>query len=275
MEPNLNSSNHYEVLGVESDCEDRDIKIAYRRLAKLYHPDKNKSKEAQQIFVSVSRAYEILSSEEDRIYYNKILNSETEESYSFKYTGEDLSRDINHWANIFEDAFKKVTGEDVNVYCRLELEEFKSGCDKIITLNSGKISIKIKPDTKPGSILKVSGKGNATLECPTPGDLYINLVAKANSIFKLQESGDIIISKDVTYQDIVLGTTLVIKTLSTTVKIKIPELTPIDQEFRLKGLGLGGGDFILKLNLVIPSYITSSEKKAVSKLNSFTNLKLG
>jgi DnaJ-class molecular chaperone len=271
MKPNLNSNNYYEILGVEQTCSLKEIKHSYRDLAKQYHPDRNKDKDTHQTFVSISEAYEVLSSEVSRKDYDNSLKDNS--SFSFNFSNYDMSVDLDHWANIFDSAFKNIRGEDVNVYCRLTLEELKLGCKKTITLASGKISISIKQESTPNSLLKVFGKGNATVECSTPGDLYIKLIPKPHKDYKLLENGDIQFLQPLYYQDLLLGKSVVIPTLNSKVKIAIPAHTTLHQEFRLKGLGLNKKDLLIKLDLVIPKSLTPKEIEAVKKLNSYSNLK--
>lgn len=271
MTPNLNSNNYYEILGVEKTCSLKEIKNSYRKLAKQYHPDKNKDSDTQKQFVSISEAYEVLSSDISRKEYDDSLKENT--GFTFDFSNYDIHKDLEHWANIFDSAFKSVKGEDVNVYCRLTLEELKSGCKKTITLSSGKISITIKPDTKPESLLKIIGKGNPTPECSTPGDLYIKLIPKPHKDFKVLQSGDLQYTQELHYQDLLLGKSFVIPTLTSKVKISIPKYTKLTQEFRLRGLGLNKKDIIIRLKLIIPTKLTKKEIEAINQLNSYPNLK--
>lgn len=268
MEPNFNSSNYYEVLGLTSECEDRDIKIAYRKLAKKYHPDKTKTKESQETFVKISQAYKLLSNPSERKEYDNFIKQKTTNTY----TAHDFKVDLEYWADIFENSFREAKGEDVNVFCRVDLEELKSGCKKVITLSSEKISITIKPDTKANSTLKVPGKGNSTEYSSSPGDLFIKLVPKPNKKFKVKENGDIECTEIITYQNLILGGSKVINTLNSKVKIKVPKCTDPSREFRLKKLGLGGSDLILKFKVHVPKKISKSEEAALKSLNSFSNL---
>jgi curved DNA-binding protein len=273
MEPNLSSLDYYEVLGLKKECDPRDIKIAYRRLAKKYHPDKSPDSNAQRNFVIISRAYETLSNSDERMKYDQgSLKEETKES-RHSYTAEDIRDYMAHWADFFENAFSDPKGEDVHVYCRLTLEELKRGCKKVITLNSGKISIKIKPDSSPNSTLKIEGKGKEGTYGTTKGDLYINLVPKPHPVFKLSPNGDILLTKKISYPDLLLGTPLIVETLKSKVKIMVPKLTNPYKDFRLKGQGLSGKDLILKLEVLIPEKLSLEEEKVLKTLSKSKNFK--
>lgn len=261
-QPDFDSDNYYDILGLEKECEARDIKSSYRKLAKSYHPDKNGGdKKTEKIFVKINRAYEVLIDPSSRDEYDNSLKK-----YSFE----------GEWENYFEDLFyrRPIKGDDVHVYCRLSLEELKVGCNKTITISNEKLSIIIKPDTKPGSTMVIPGKGSMIPDCSVPGDLYIKMVAKSHSQFKLGENGkDIIIEREVTYQDLMLGTEIILNTLTNKVKISIPQRSDISKRYKLKGHGLGG-DLILQLKLYIPPKdLSPKERAALKELNRYSNLK--
>lgn len=259
-QPDFNSDNYYEILGLEDSCEDKDIKNSYRKLAKQYHPDKNQGDENKaQIFVKINKAYEILIDSQSRKEYNDSLKR-----YSFE----------GEWTDYFDEFFnrKPIKGDDVHVYCRLTLEELKVGCNKTIHISNERLSITIKPNTKPGSTLMISGKGTTIPDCPIPGDLYIKIVAKPHNVYKVGDNGDLLVEKEITYQDLILGKELILNTLTSKVKIKIPERSDISKRYRLKEHGLGG-DIILQLKLYIPKKeLSSREKKAIDELNRYSNL---
>lgn len=263
-EPNFNSNNYYEILGLEENSTLKEIKNSFRVLAKKYHPDKNKGDTSKsKIFIKVNKAYEILSNKNDRKEYDESLKK-----FNFEGT-------IESWEDYFDKFFNKkpTKGDDVHVYCRLTLEELKVGCEKIITISNEKLKVKINPNTKPETTLKISGKGNIIPDCPIPGDLYIKLIPKPHNYFKLTDSGDLVIQKEISYQDLILGRDIVLNTLTSKVKLTIPKRSDISKEYRLKGLGLGNGDIILKLKLYIPSKeLSTKEKNSLKELNRYSNL---
>lgn len=275
LKPNFDSNDLYEILGLEKTCSEKDIKSSFRKLAKQYHPDKS-SKEDQikhsEIFVKVNKSYEVLSNTQARSKYDR----ETSKP-SFDYS----NLDFEQWSDLFTDYFSDIfgshdpiRGEDVHVYCRLTLEELKLGCVKTITISKERLKVTIPKECKPDTVLKVPNKGTFTNKCSQPGDLFIRIVAKPHTHYTFSKSGDLQTSKTITYQHLIMGTDIILTTLTGKVKIKLPPRSDINQECKLKGLGIQG-DIILKFKLYIPqSSLTTAEIEAVTQLNKYSNLTL-
>lgn len=257
--------NYYKVLGVNSFSPLKDIKTSYRSLVKKYHPDKMEDKKETEknksLFLLIQESYEVLSSEKTRSEYDSYIESlQTPTFTSFD------------WGKLFEKYFEEFTSnEDVNVFCRLTLEELKSGCEKTILLKSERLKVKIPPETKPKSVLKVEGKGNRNLLKSTKGDLLITVFSKPNSKFEVLDSGDLKTTVPVTYQTLMLGGIVSVKTLTSILKLQIPKLADIKKPIRLKGYGISS-DLLVQLELFKPSKLSKSDEEIIKSLNKSTNL---
>jgi len=298
--------DYYEILGVPRNATQEEIKRAYRRLVLKYHPDRNKSKEAEEKFKEINEAYAVLSDPEKRRQYDAMGAA----GFHQQYTTEDIFRNFDI-GDLFKDigfstddlfsflfgghrgtrqgGFRyhtgpfgyehprssPVKGPDLIYELALSLEEAAKGGEKTIAYERGgrteKIVVKIPPGVKTGQKLRLAGKGEFG---PTglAGDLYIKIRVMDHPIFK-REGDDLYVDRVITFSQAALGTTVRVPTLDgKTLEVKIPPGTQSHTKLRLRGHGMprlkegGKGDLYVRVIVQIPRYLTDEQRKLVEEL---------
>ena len=303
--------NYYEILGVSSDSSLAEIKAAYRKFVRLYHPDVNP--EGAEKFQEISKAYETLSNDEKRKQYNilkgifkkesTIDNNETEkEEPKPKKSDKNIS-------NIFNMFFEKkrieaIDGEDINTDVTISLFEAINGTNKTVNIAHSevcprckgrkfingtkcsicggngnyfehkKITVTIPAKIKNGTKLRLKGEGNKGKFGGKNGDLF--LIVHINSNSKIQYDGlNILYNVPITPYEAALGEDILIPTYDGNINLKIPKNTSSGQEFRLTGLGLNdgkkSGDMIVTVTIEIPTSLSDDEVKLYEKLRQISD----
>jgi len=296
--------DYYEVLGVGKNAGDNEIKKAYRKLAMKYHPDRNPNKkEAEERFKEINEAYAVLSDKEKRKQYDTF----GAEGFRQRFTQEDIfrgfdfddilsglfrgrgKREFRHGGRTgfdFGDLFGGQTGyqdmgrmpqkgEDILYELPISLEEVASGGEKRVSYRkNGKgeeISVKIPRGIPSGKKLRVAGKGMEGRNGGPPGDLYLQIAIREHPVF-LREGDDLIVEKEITFPEAVLGTTIEVPTLEGTKNVKIPPGIQSHTKMRLRGLGLahfqgdGRGDEYVKVMVKIPKRVSEKVRGLVQEL---------
>ena len=295
--------DYYQILGVSRNATQEEIKHAYRRLALKYHPDRNKSKEAEEKFKEINEAYAVLSDPQKRQQYDAMGAG-----FHQQYTTEDIFRDFDI-GDIFkdfgfstEDFFSyifggrprktrrvyfgtgpfgyeqprqtPVKGPDLIYELPISLEEAASGSEKTIAYErNGKqerITIKIPRGVNTDQKLRIAGKGKLG---PTgiPGDLFVKIRVLEHPLFK-REGDNLYINRTISFSQAALGTTIHVPTLEgKTLEVKVPPGTPSHTKLRIKGQGMpslkgGRGDLFVQVIIQVPKYLTSEQRELIEKL---------
>ena len=268
--------DYYKILGVDKQATADEIKQAYRKLARQYHPDSNKSDpNAENKFKEISEAYQVLSDPEKRRKYDNLNNSFNRH----RQTGG--SNDDFDWASWFAEAqqsagrrsrstyqtvgdffssggglsdfFERIfgsgfssrqgfkyppqRGEDIEVEVELTLAEAFSGTTRQIQANGKKIEVKFKPGIADGQVMKISGQGSDGNYGGQKGDLIVKVKVLPHN--KVERRGDdLYLDLPVDLFTAVLGGSAKIKTFSGMVKVTIPPGTSSGKILKLKGLGM-------------------------------------
>lgn len=273
----MDSKDYYQIMGLTKDASQEEIKRAYRRLARKYHPDVSKEANAEAKFKRLGEAYEVLKDPEKRAQYDKPgeawQQSQSQGGWDYQaHTGQD---DVN-----FEDLFSDIFGhrrhsdynasqhfrKDLHVSLNITLEDSYLGSEKLIQLNvphigkNGELeyqvkSVKIKIPQGIGSKQQIRLKGQgAQLGDSKAGDLYIEVNIVPHPIYQLNNK-DIYLNVPIAPWEAALGSRIEVPTLGGNVKLKIPKLSQTGKKVRLPGRGLPGspaGDQYLVLEIVIP-----------------------
>ena len=290
--------DYYKVLGVERNAGEDDIKKAYRKLARKYHPDVSKEANAKEKFQEVSEAYETLRDKEMRAAYDS-LGSGFRPGQDFRPPpdwfdrfGSGRSEDLGgvDLSDLFESlgAFGRATGfgrgrggrrgptmafpgEDYEVPVRLTLDEAFHGTERTVQLDGGRsFTARIPRGATDGQRLRLKGKGAPGANGGPPGDLYLQIHLEPHPLFRVS-GHDLDLEVPLAPWEAALGAQVEIPTMEGRVTMKVPPGSKAGQKLRLAGKGLprpggGAGDLYAVLAIDVPSTLTEQEKKLFEEL---------
>jgi curved DNA-binding protein len=289
--------DYYKILGVERSAGEDEIKKAYRKLARKYHPDVSKEANAKEKFQEASEAYETLRDKEKRAAYDS-LGSGFRPGQDFRPPpdwfdrfGGGRSEDLGgvDLSELFESlgAFGRATGfgrrggaqrgrsmafpgEDYEVPVRLTLEEAYRGAERAVQLDGRSFTARIPRGATDGQRLRLRGKGGAGLNGGPPGDLYLQIALEPHPLYRAS-GHDLEIEVPLAPWEAALGAQVEVPTLEGRVTLKVPPGSKGGQKLRLAGKGLprpggGAGDLYAALNIVVPGTLTEPEKKLFEEL---------
>ncbi|HUQ25644.1 MAG TPA: DnaJ C-terminal domain-containing protein [Burkholderiales bacterium] len=291
--------DYYKVLGVERGAGDEDIKKAYRKLARKYHPDVSKEANAKEKFQEVAEAYETLRDKEKRAAYDSLGNHRPGQDFRpppdwFDRFGSggaggmrDDLRDVN-LSDLFESMGifgragvrgrggqgrgMQFPGEDYEVTVRLGLDEAARGAERELRLDGRTIRSRIPRGAIDGQRLRLAGKGSAGANGGPPGDLYLHIVLEPHPLFR-PSGHDLEIEIPLAPWEAALGAQIEVPTLEGAVSMKVPAGVKSGQKLRLAGKGLpkpggGAGDLYAALNIVVPATPSERERALYEELRS-------
>ena len=290
--------DYYKILGVERGAADEEIKKAYRRLARKYHPDVSKEANAKEKFQEVAEAYETLRDKEKRAAYDSLGSHRPGQDFRpppdwFDRFGGGRAEDLHgvDLGELFESMGifgrargrgpgrgMQFPGEDYEVTVRLGLEEAARGAERELRLNNRTIRARIPRGATDGQRLRLAGKGGAGANGGPPGDLYLHIVLEPHPLFRPSvgnEGHDLEIEIPLAPWEAALGAQIEVPTLDSAVSMKVPPGVKRGQKLRLAGKGLpkpggGAGDLYAALNIVVPGALSEREKKLYEELRAAT-----
>jgi curved DNA-binding protein len=288
--------DYYKVLGVERGASDDDIKKAYRRLARKYHPDVSKEKDAKERFQEVAEAYETLKDKAKRDAYDNLGSHASGQEFRpppdwFDRFGR--GRDARGGAafedidlsDLFESlgvrgrmrggargrrASVPVPGEDYAVTVRLTLEEAASGTEREFRIGERAIHARIPKGAGDGERLRLRGKGGPGANGGPPGDLYLHIQLEPHPLFRAS-GHDLDLEVPLAPWEAALGAQVDVPTLDGLVSMKVPAGSRSGQKLRIAGKGLpkpggGAGDLYAILTIVVPPTLGEREKSLYEQL---------
>jgi len=266
--------DYYAILGVPKNATQEEIKRAYKRLARQYHPDVNKSPEAEEKFKEINEAYAVLSDPEKRKIYDTYGTATPPPppppgGYDFSgFEVEDFSEFFQELfgGGLFGGRRRYRRGRDVRAELPLTLEEAFHGGEKLLEVGGKRVSVHIPPGVQDGATLRVPGMGGPG---EPPGDLLLTVRLLPHPRFRL-EGRDLYATLDVPAPIAVVGGKVRAMTLEGPVEVTIPPRTQAGKKLRLKGKGFPGpggrGDLYLEVRLTIPERLTLEEEALWKKL---------
>ncbi|HEX2566753.1 MAG TPA: DnaJ C-terminal domain-containing protein [Burkholderiales bacterium] len=291
--------DYYKTLGVERGAADEDIKKAYRKLARKYHPDVSKEPNAKERFQEVSEAYETLKDKEKRAAYDSLGSHRAGQDFRpppdwyqrFGGAGEEEDLSGIDLSDLFESlgarfgarpggartySFRRgggsmrLPGEDYEATLPLTVEEAAEGVERELQLGGRSIRVRIPRGATDGERLRIPGKGGPGVNGGPAGDLYLDISLRPHPLYKAS-GHDLEIEVPLTPSEAALGAQIEIPTLGGRVALKVPAGSASGQRLRLSGKGLpkpksGAGDLYARLNIVVPPTLTEQEKKLYEQL---------
>lgn len=291
--------DYYEILGVPRNATEKEIRQAYRRLARKYHPDVNPGdKEAEQKFKEIQEAYEVLSDPEKRAKYDRYGHAWRQAEQGFAGPTPDFETpgmgfDFRTFAEEFDlgslfDRFfggggragratwaPPIRGQDIEQPVELSLEEAYHGTTRLIEVPSPtgarRIEVRIPPGVTDGTRVRVAGEGGPGFAGGPRGDLYLVVSIRPHPLFE-RKGDDLYTEVAVPLYTAILGGEVPVQTLKGRVMLKIPPETQNGRVFRLAGLGMprlhgsGHGDLYAKVRVVLPTNLTERERALFEEL---------
>jgi len=294
--------DYYQVLGLDKKASDKDIKNAYRKLARKYHPDLNPNDaEANKKFQQLNEANEVLSDPEKRKKYDQYgenwQHGEEYEKYARQqqqgrqqqaYSGGQGGGFEGFGSDDFSDFFQsmfgqggrsargggqsKYRGQDYNAELHLNLKDVAESHKQTLTVNGKNIRITIPAGVENGQTIKIAGHGGPGVNGGPAGDLYITFVVAPDPKFR-RDGSDLYVTENLDLYTAVLGGEVTIDTLNGKVKIKVKPETQNGTKIKLKGKGLPVykkenqfGDLYITYNIQIPVNLSEGQKKLFEEL---------
>lgn len=292
--------DYYKTLGVERSASQDEIRKAYRKLARKYHPDVSKEADAENRFKEINEANEVLSDAEKRKQYDSLGSSwqggdpfrQGQQQWQHTHAGagfdasffEDIARQQNGYqgnnagfSDFFEGIFgggmgngrrarKPAGAQTANV--TLDLEDSYHGHQKKLRLPNGQnVQVKIPRGITDGKKIRLSGKGGQGQ------DLHLKVHLRPHPQYTL-EGQDILHEVAIAPWEAALGESIAVNTLDGTIKLKVPPNTQSGKKMRLKGKGLPGkvaGDFYVILTIRTPPAETEQQKHLYKEMKQAFN----
>ena len=263
--------DYYAILGVPREASDEELKKAYRRLARKYHPDVSKEKNAKERFQEASEAYETLKDKEKRAAYDNLGRFDAGQDFRPSQDWYARFGDID-LSDLFESLGVRqgrgkvpLRGEDYAVTVRLTLEEAFRGAEREFQLGERRIQARIPRGATEGERLKLRGKGGPGANGGPPGDLHLHIALAPHPLFRVNRY-DLDLEVPLAPWEAALGAQVEVPTLEGRVTMKVPPGSQGGQKLRLAGKGLprpggGAGDLYAQLAIVLPPTLDAQEKR--------------
>lgn len=293
--------DYYAVLGVKRDATDKEIKSAYRRLAKKVHPDANKDDPtAEAKFKELNEAYEVLSDTEKRQMYDRfgtIDPSAMPGAGGFRQPGGAGTRvdfsetgGFGDISDILNQMFGRnaargtraqeprsrvsypIDGNDITSAVQISLQEAHDGPVRLISKGDRTLRANIPKGAATGTKVRLAGEGEPGINGGRPGDLYLVIEVEPNPLFT-RDNDDLTVEVRVDMFTALLGGEVDVPTLSRPIKLKIPAGTQSGRKLRVPGKGMPHlkqpnehGDLFARVLITVPDHLTDAQRAAAEHL---------
>ncbi len=282
------SDNPYDILGVTKDASDKEIKAAYRKLAKSLHPDLNPGdRDAEARFKAISAAYNLLGDKEKRARFDRgeidASGSETPQNPFYRQHAGDGSRhhyyssegfsDFGDESDFFADLFAQARrqgrtqgesgprafrGADIRYRLAIDFLDAARGAKRRVTMPDGiALDITVPAGVADGQTLRLKGKGGPGQGGGPAGDAYVTLEILPHPLFR-RDGRDILLDLPITIDEAVLGGKITVPTIHGKVTVPLPAGSNTGRVLRLKGKGIAGkageeaGHQFITLRVMLP-----------------------
>jgi curved DNA-binding protein len=276
--------NYYNILGIEKNATESEIKKAYRKMARKHHPDLNPNdKQAETKFKQTNEANEVLSHPESRKKYDA-------HGKDWKHAGDFNNARQQQYSGNYSDFFESMfggraagsrggpgvgfRGQDFNAELHLDLKEVYITTKRTLTVYGKNIRLTIPAGVTDGQKIRIKGQGGEGRNGGPKGDLYIKFSIENSTEFE-RNSNDLYKIVDLDLYSAMLGGDLTVETLDSKVKLKIKPETQNGTKVKLKGKGFPiykkegeFGDLYITYNLKLPTQLTTEEKELFGELQN-------
>lgn len=287
--------DYYQILGISKNATEKEIKNAYRKQARKFHPDVNPNDQnAQKKFQEVNEANEVLSDPIKRKKYDQFgkdwkqagqyessgprnsgsgRTSGRQQGYSGDFGESDFS---DFFSSMFGGSARQTNlkGQDFNAELRLNLRDVYTSQQRTITVNGKNIRLTIPAGVENGQIIKIKGHGAPGRNGGPNGDLFLTFLINEDPEFK-RKGNDLYKNSEIDLYTAILGDEIQIDTLSGKVKLKVKPGTQNGTKVKLKGKGFPVyknesmfGDLYISYSVKIPSDLTDKEKELFNELRN-------
>ncbi len=295
--------DYYSTLGVRRTASGKEIKQAYRRLARRYHPDVNPGDaRAEQKFKDISEAYAVLGNPENRRKYDRFGErafasrfdpssargqaSRGFQGGNFKEFFSGRGNFADGFSSLFDELFGRAPGRsnptpqrgaDIEQTVDLSFEDAMRGTTREVRVSrrDGSVEwlrVKIPPGVDTHSRVRLAGKGEAGAAGATAGDLYIVTRVQSHAYF-VRQGDDILCELPVTLAEALLGAKIAVPTLDGTTTMTLPGGTQTGRTFRLRGKGVprlkggGRGDQYVTVRVVLPQTLDAHSRRLIEEFD--------
>ncbi|MCP5146092.1 MAG: DnaJ domain-containing protein [Gammaproteobacteria bacterium] len=292
--------DYYQIMGVARDATQDDIKRAYRKLARKYHPDVSKEADAEARFKEVGEAYEVLKDPEKRAAYDQLgANWQAGQDFrpppawdqGFEFHGGGFTdADAAQFSDFFESLFGRGgpraqygrhefhgRGEDTHARILVNIEDAFHGATRSLTLKSTELgadgrphvkertlNVKIPQGIRAGQQIRLVGQGGAGMGQGPAGDLYLEVAFEPHPYYRA-EGTDVHVELPVTPWEAALGAKVRVPTPAGAVELSVPAGSRAGRKLRLKGRGIPArtpGDLYVVLQIALPDADSAQAKAA-------------
>ncbi len=301
------AKDYYKTLGVSRSATEKELKQAYRKLAKKYHPDANPDNpNAEAKFKEINEAYEVLSDKEKREMYDRFGTVNPQQvpwgaganpsggNGGYTYTSTNV--DFGDLGDIFGSLFgrqrggdartanvgspfsganaRPQRGQDIEQKVGITLQEAYLGATRLITKGERTVRVNIPAGAKTGTKVRLAGEGDAGFGSGAAGDLYLIIDVEPDSTFE-RDGDDLTVEVKVDMFTVLLGGTVEVPTLGRPINLKIPAGTQAGRKFRLGGKGMPvlnqadkHGDLYARIVITVPESLTDEQRELVEQLKA-------
>lgn len=286
-------------MGVDKTAPQDEIKKSYRKLARKFHPDVSKEKDAESRFKDINEAYEVLRDKDRRAAYDQLGSNWKAGQSGFtpppnwqdqyhQGRGDFNAGDQGDFSDFFESLFgggfnarqqsaggrQSMRGQDSHAKIMIDLQDAYTGEIRSFTLrDQGKertLKVKIPKGIKAGQKIRLQKQGEAGYGNASNGDLYLEVGFNPNPLYVV-EGANITTELSISPWQAALGDKVKVPTPTGAIDLSLPKLTNSGSKMRLKGRGLPckvAGDFFVKLKIVFPKSLSSEEEALYQSLKA-------
>jgi len=294
--------DYYAVLGVSRDATQDEIKRAYRKLARKYHPDVSKQADAEQKFKELGEANEVLKDPEKRAAYDQLGSNWNEQQgfqpppdwgTGFEYHGAPAGGDQRDFSDFFESLFGQaeqssgggrgfhMQGEDHHARILIDLEDSFQGASRSISLQMPEVTadghvvtrnrdlkVRIPKGIRQGQQIRLAGQGATGMGSAKAGDLYLEVEFKPHRHYRV-EGADVYLELPLAPWEAALGASIKVPTPAGAIDLKIPANSQAGKKLRLKGRGIPAktpGDLYIVVQIALPPANNDKAREAYQRM---------